>query len=66
MVINCRVTVAELLPPKCNLINGKSLSESDNRHFVNEKPVFHSVKDCSASAATVLFTPAMKLKYWRD
>lgn len=40
MIINYRGTVAELLSPECNLLNGKSLSKSNNQHFLNEKLMF--------------------------
>lgn len=40
MIINYGGPIAELLPPKCNLLNGESLPESLNQHFLNEKPVF--------------------------
>lgn len=65
MIINYGGTIAELLPPECMLFNGKRLSESNNQHFLNEKPMF-PVKDCCIAAATVLFSPIMNLKYLSD
>lgn len=40
MIINYRDIVAELLSPKCTVLNGKSLPESNNQDFLNEKPMF--------------------------
>ena len=40
MIINYRDIVAELLSPKSTVLKGKSLPESNNQDFLNEKPMF--------------------------